>query len=83
MGEAPGYLDATAPRHQSPKKKKNKLSACRGEGRGQCGRAAAARALCACCAAGYAKDCTGFICCCLLLEDLLLPPTGGLAAAST
>jgi hypothetical protein len=27
--------------------------------RGQCGRAAAARALCACCAAGYAKDCTG------------------------
>jgi hypothetical protein len=27
--------------------------------RGQSGRAAAARALCACCAAGYAKDCTG------------------------
>jgi hypothetical protein len=27
--------------------------------RGQWGRAAAARALCACCAAGYAKDCTG------------------------
>jgi hypothetical protein len=27
--------------------------------RGQCGRAAAARALCACCAAGYAKDRTG------------------------
>jgi hypothetical protein len=26
--------------------------------RGQCGRAAAARALSACCAAGYAKDCT-------------------------
>jgi hypothetical protein len=27
--------------------------------RGQYGRAAAARALCACCAAGYAKGCTG------------------------
>jgi hypothetical protein len=27
--------------------------------RGQCGRAAAARALSACCAAGCAKDCTG------------------------
>jgi hypothetical protein len=27
--------------------------------RGQCGRAAATRALCACCAAGCAKDCTG------------------------
>jgi hypothetical protein len=27
--------------------------------RGQCGRAAAARALSACCAAGYAMDCTG------------------------
>jgi hypothetical protein len=27
--------------------------------RGQCGRAAAARALCACCAAVYGRDCTG------------------------
>ena len=27
--------------------------------RGKCGRGAAARALCACCAAGCAKDCTG------------------------
>jgi hypothetical protein len=55
-----GVVGRAEDEEEAPKKRQEEeAESIRLPWRGQCGRAAAARALCACCAAGYAKDCTG------------------------